>query len=316
MASATKRLSLLVVNCAFRIPPRAHATQIRRPQWQKPFSVTCPRSNVERRAANEQSHQERAAEAQEVEEKQGFDNVAAVEKAEAPPEASPVEEQPSEATEEQLEAVARGGSVDGQALNAQYLTKQPLEESLVEDRVSEDTTPQQPDQHKTVTDAGAVEEPLLEPSEPEVVLESSSAEQNLLHSSTAESDRPAVSPSPLIDDQDLGALESHPDPATRPDGQSLLGSSSDEPVLVEEEVEDDEDVSEQLTIDAGSEDIPAVVSKGQSSGFWSYTTPGSGDEEFLKENVTSLGHDELEQQREYREYARLAAWELPLLSSE
>ncbi|KAF2096563.1 hypothetical protein NA57DRAFT_41951, partial [Rhizodiscina lignyota] len=30
--------------------------------------------------------------------------------------------------------------------------------------------------------------------------------------------------------------------------------------------------------------------------------------------VSSLGHDELEQQREYREYARFAAWELPLLS--
>lgn len=50
--------------------------------------------------------------------------------------------------------------------------------------------------------------------------------------------------------------------------------------------------------------------------FWSYATPAAGDQKYLEDNVTPLGHDELEQQREYREYARLAAWELPLLSSE
>ncbi|TID16473.1 mitochondrial ribosomal small subunit component protein [Venturia nashicola] len=37
------------------------------------------------------------------------------------------------------------------------------------------------------------------------------------------------------------------------------------------------------------------------------------DEEFQGDDITSQGHDELEQHRELREYARLAAWELPLL---
>jgi len=43
---------------------------------------------------------------------------------------------------------------------------------------------------------------------------------------------------------------------------------------------------------------------------------GSGeDEEFEDDDISSLGHGELEQHREMREYARLAAWEMPLLSS-
>lgn len=39
------------------------------------------------------------------------------------------------------------------------------------------------------------------------------------------------------------------------------------------------------------------------------------DEEFEGDDITSLGHGELEQHREMREYARIAAWEMPLLSS-
>jgi len=39
------------------------------------------------------------------------------------------------------------------------------------------------------------------------------------------------------------------------------------------------------------------------------------DPEFQEDDITSLAHGELEQHREYREYARLAAWEMPLLSS-
>lgn len=38
------------------------------------------------------------------------------------------------------------------------------------------------------------------------------------------------------------------------------------------------------------------------------------DEEFEGDDITSLGHGELEQHREMREYARIAAWEMPLLS--
>lgn len=39
------------------------------------------------------------------------------------------------------------------------------------------------------------------------------------------------------------------------------------------------------------------------------------DEEFEGDDITSLGHAHLEQHREMREYARIAAWEMPLLSS-
>lgn len=39
------------------------------------------------------------------------------------------------------------------------------------------------------------------------------------------------------------------------------------------------------------------------------------DEKFEGDDITSLGHGELEQHREMRHYARIAAWEMPLLSS-
>lgn len=39
------------------------------------------------------------------------------------------------------------------------------------------------------------------------------------------------------------------------------------------------------------------------------------DDEFEGDDITSLGHGELEQHREMREYARIAAWEMPMLSS-
>ena len=39
------------------------------------------------------------------------------------------------------------------------------------------------------------------------------------------------------------------------------------------------------------------------------------DEEFMGDDISSLAHGELEQHREMREYARIAAWEMPLLTS-
>ena len=39
------------------------------------------------------------------------------------------------------------------------------------------------------------------------------------------------------------------------------------------------------------------------------------DEEFEGDDMTTLAHGNLEQHREIREYARIAAWEMPLLSS-
>ena len=42
---------------------------------------------------------------------------------------------------------------------------------------------------------------------------------------------------------------------------------------------------------------------------------GEEDEEFHGDDISSLAHGELEQHREIREMARIAAWEMPLLSS-
>lgn len=39
------------------------------------------------------------------------------------------------------------------------------------------------------------------------------------------------------------------------------------------------------------------------------------DEEFEGDDITSIAHGELEQHREIREYMRIAAWEMPMLSS-
>jgi small subunit ribosomal protein S35 len=50
-------------------------------------------------------------------------------------------------------------------------------------------------------------------------------------------------------------------------------------------------------------------------GFWAEGEEDLGpDEDYFGDDLTSHGHGELEQHRELREYARLIAWELPLLS--
>jgi small subunit ribosomal protein S35 len=41
-----------------------------------------------------------------------------------------------------------------------------------------------------------------------------------------------------------------------------------------------------------------------------------GEDDFEEDDILSLGHGKLEEHREYREYARIAVWEMPLLSSE
>jgi small subunit ribosomal protein S35 len=51
------------------------------------------------------------------------------------------------------------------------------------------------------------------------------------------------------------------------------------------------------------------------AGFWAEGEEEMGpDEDYYGDDLTSHGHGELEQHRELREYARLIAWELPLLS--
>jgi small subunit ribosomal protein S35 len=41
-----------------------------------------------------------------------------------------------------------------------------------------------------------------------------------------------------------------------------------------------------------------------------------GEDEFDEDEITSMGHAKLEEHREFREYARIAVWEMPLLASE
>lgn len=52
-----------------------------------------------------------------------------------------------------------------------------------------------------------------------------------------------------------------------------------------------------------------------SKGFWAEGEPEMGpDEDYYADDITSHGHGELRKHRDLREYARLIAWELPLLS--
>ena len=50
-------------------------------------------------------------------------------------------------------------------------------------------------------------------------------------------------------------------------------------------------------------------------GFWAEGEEDGGpDDDYYGDDLNTMGHGELEQHRELREYARLAAWDLPLLS--
>lgn len=56
-------------------------------------------------------------------------------------------------------------------------------------------------------------------------------------------------------------------------------------------------------------------------GFWAEDDPDElaqvedGDEEINDDEITSMAHSEMELHREVREYARIAAWDMPMLSS-
>ena len=60
----------------------------------------------------------------------------------------------------------------------------------------------------------------------------------------------------------------------------------------------------------------------KSRGFWAEDEDDElaqvedGDEEFNDDEITSMAHAEMELHREMREYARIAAWDMPMLSSE
>jgi hypothetical protein len=66
------------------------------------------------------------------------------------------------------------------------------------------------------------------------------------------------------------------------------------------------------------EQTETVRREREDPGFFNYGEEGQGvgeDEEFQGDDLSAAGHAEVEQHRELREYARLAAWELPLLHS-
>lgn len=59
----------------------------------------------------------------------------------------------------------------------------------------------------------------------------------------------------------------------------------------------------------------------QRLGFWGkdetddFAKVEDADEEYLDDEMTSMAHAEVELHREVREYARIAAWDMPFLSS-
>ncbi|CAI6320392.1 unnamed protein product [Periconia digitata] len=68
------------------------------------------------------------------------------------------------------------------------------------------------------------------------------------------------------------------------------------------------------SIDPNGIDQAALQEQGK-DGFWSEGEEELGpDEDYYADDITSDGHQLLEQHRELREYARMIAWELPLLN--
>lgn len=70
------------------------------------------------------------------------------------------------------------------------------------------------------------------------------------------------------------------------------------------------------------EDIRFEDIRPKTKGFWAeddgdeMAQVEDGDEDIQDNEITSMAHAELEMHREMREYARIAAWDMPMLSSE
>lgn len=70
------------------------------------------------------------------------------------------------------------------------------------------------------------------------------------------------------------------------------------------------------------EDLRFEEPRPRRAGFWAEDEPDElvntledGDEEINDDEITSLAHAEMELHREMREYARITAWDMPMLSS-
>lgn len=67
--------------------------------------------------------------------------------------------------------------------------------------------------------------------------------------------------------------------------------------------------------------LPFNDTKPKTMGFWGedeedeFALVEDDDDEFKNNDISSIAHAELEQHREIREYARIAAWDMPMLSS-
>lgn len=69
------------------------------------------------------------------------------------------------------------------------------------------------------------------------------------------------------------------------------------------------------------EDIRFEDVRSKTRGFWAeddgdeMAQVEDGDEDIQDDEITSMAHAEMELHREMREYARIAAWDMPMLSS-
>lgn len=109
-----------------------------------------------------------------------------------------------------------------------------------------------------------------------------------------------MSPEERIEYQELAKkLHEH---MTSPKVQSELNAAVSEEAYDRDNLVDEEDESPRFN--------PGLMAMGE------VDPVGTGpDDEFEGDDITSLAHGELEQHREMREYARIAAWEMPMLSS-
>ncbi|KAI5292915.1 28S ribosomal protein S35, mitochondrial [Ascosphaera atra] len=68
-------------------------------------------------------------------------------------------------------------------------------------------------------------------------------------------------------------------------------------------------------------DAPTSVPRVRPEGFWAedeedeFARAKDGDDHFNDDDVTSIAHTDLDNHRDIRHYARISAWEMPLLSS-
>jgi small subunit ribosomal protein S35 len=91
--------------------------------------------------------------------------------------------------------------------------------------------------------------------------------------------------------------------------------------LPRDQLQDLEKIKHKVGQDASELRRPVVL-KRNGENFWNeeepdqdYLVEETGEDEFDENDILSMAHGKLEEHREAREYARIAVWEMPLLSS-